>query len=818
MITTTGQRTVEGCTVFMDDTDALNIYVMPQSPHIAVDADGKPLFSLVQYRRPLDRVAEADRATKLGGGLLTFSVDLARTPAQEAAIRQAVAADPALQALLAAPATDRVDYSSWWATEINGDLGKLAAALKISAVPVEDGNVAVAIDGEPTAGGEFVTTLVGAGKASMTGDERAAFVAKLTLDGSALMWDLIDKNMSTIWVGYQFTFTSRLDGVTMVCHCDTQKTFDATQEQWQDLSESGSYRDTYSDSEETHSYSHASSTSARDIITKVAVDTGSAWVKVIPSASSTVITPEMITQLTTQGWTLISNFLADKLLQSTNPDDFKPGDDPSLTTTLADGGDGRKYGSDSIDSYHLKQVDETTTGNFDARFDEKATVTTTLAPNDNLSNILKGMPVSQFCKQIDLDPQFFRFADVELTCTADFVNEPVDVVKAHLEYHGVNGANKIDEAKDFEFTKDATAPQIFSTYLAAPDQTKFSYAIDVFYRGSTKTMHLQGTGDGTALVLDTDTLGILAVDLQVGIVDWSRFKAVQVDLTSGAATQSFVLTPDKQADKWVEVVGTAITQPYTYRVTWVDTSNQQIAQQPGQSNSRRLVLDQPERESLSVTLVPAGSFGTGGLLSKIVTALRYQDPANSYQQSTTVTMAGDGDVKTWDVPLVNPALRTFDYQVSVFYSDGLTRSDDTWLTTDRTVLPVGDPYGWRVQFLPYLLKNAASSWAFASLHVSFTDAAGHISVEQDYPITDFTVPVVWRFRLAVPERHSYTYQLTLYTSDQKQVVMDPVTETKEVVVLQPPAVAAPPTPVPPPALPPAPAPAPAPSPTGTPSG
>src|SRR3954451_4733154 len=193
MITTTGQRTVEGCTVLLDDADALNVYAMPQSPRIALDADGKPLFSLVQYRRPLDRVPEADRATKLGGGLLTFSVELARTAEQEAAIRAALAADPALHQLLATPATDRVDYSEWWANEIKGDVTKLAAALKISAIPIEDGNVAVAIDGENTAGGEFFPTLVGAGKASMTGDERAAFVAKLTLDGAALMWDLIDK-------------------------------------------------------------------------------------------------------------------------------------------------------------------------------------------------------------------------------------------------------------------------------------------------------------------------------------------------------------------------------------------------------------------------------------------------------------------------------------------------------------------------------------------------------------------------------------------------------------------------------------------------
>ncbi len=789
MITTTGQRTVSGCTVFMDDVDILQTYAAPQSPHIALDGSGKPIFSLVEYRRPVDKVSEADRATKLGGGLLTFSVDLARSAQQDADIREALSTDPALQQLLATPASDRVDYSNWWNNEIGKDVGKLAAAIKINALPVEDGSVAVAIDGEPTAGGEFVTTLVGAGKVSMTGDERAAFAAKLTMDGAALLWEMIEKNLSAIWVGYQLTFTSRLDGVTMICHADTLKTFHAAQEQWQDLSESGSYRDSYSGTSSSHTYSHASSTSARDILGKLAVDTGSAWVKIVPTASDKVVKPEMIEQLTTQGWNLISGFLADKLLQSTNPDDFAAKDDPSLQTQLADGGGGRKYGGDDVHSYKLKQVDETTIGNFDARFDEKATVTTTLNPTDNLTNVLDGHDVKDFRAQIDLDPQFYRYADVQVTCTADFATEPVDIVKAHLEYHGSSGSNKIDQVKDLQFTKAAPAPQFFSTYLAAPDQITYTYAIDVFYSGSTKTAHIQGKSDETVLVLDTDTLGILAVDVQVGIVDWDRFKAVQVELSYGSGIDSrsttMTLTPDKQADKWVEVLGQQMSADYTYVVTWVDKSNQQLVQPAARAHDRRLVLDQPEKQSLSITLVPAGAFGQGGLLSKIVTALRYQDPANSYEQSTTMTMSSDADVKTWDVPLVDIDHRSYDYQVNVFYSDGLTRSDDKWITTDRTVLPVGDPYGWRVQFVPYLLKNPPGKWSFATLHVSFNDDAEHISVEQDFSITDFTQPIVWRFRLAAPDRHSYTYQLSLFGADAAQAPLQlpVVTDTKEVVVL-----------------------------------
>jgi hypothetical protein len=185
MITTTGQRTVAGCTVFRDDADALQVYVTPESPHIALDAQGRPILSLVRYRRPLDAVPKEDRATKLGGGLLTFSVDLALTAQQEAAVRDTLAKDPAIQQSLTRSQAGSADYSDWWLNEAHRDVGKLAAAFKVNALPVTDGSVAVAIDGEDAAhAGEFVTTLVGAGRVSMTGDERAAFTAKLTLVGA----------------------------------------------------------------------------------------------------------------------------------------------------------------------------------------------------------------------------------------------------------------------------------------------------------------------------------------------------------------------------------------------------------------------------------------------------------------------------------------------------------------------------------------------------------------------------------------------------------------------------------------------------------
>jgi hypothetical protein len=182
--------------------------------------------------------------------------------------------------------------------------------------------------------------------------------------------------------------------------------------------------------------------------------------------------------------------------------------------------------------------------------------------------------------------------------------------------------------------------------------------------------------------------------------------------------------------------------------------------------------------------VPAGSFGDDGLLSRIVVALRYEDEPNKYEQTATATFTSEQDSYAWTVPLENPDLRSYQYQVNVFYSDGVTRLDQTWVPSEQAVLAVGDPYGYKVQFIPTRLGTPPGKWTLGTLHVEFADPSG-ISVQQDFSITDFTKPIYWRFRLADTDRHSYTYQLTLYGPDSSQppVTEAAVTDTREVVVL-----------------------------------
>ncbi len=56
MLTLSKSYRIHDCTVYGDDVDPARFYVLPESPNIARDAAGKPIFSLVVYRQDETRL------------------------------------------------------------------------------------------------------------------------------------------------------------------------------------------------------------------------------------------------------------------------------------------------------------------------------------------------------------------------------------------------------------------------------------------------------------------------------------------------------------------------------------------------------------------------------------------------------------------------------------------------------------------------------------------------------------------------------------------------------------------------------------------
>src|SRR5262245_16116774 len=141
MLTLTQFRDISNCRVLRDDIDPLTFYVIPFTPRVALDERGKPVISLVWYRRDVAQLSEEERKTRLGGGILTLSAELSTTDDQESEIRSTLAEDPELHQRV------NVSMRRWWNDEIRQDKRKLAEALRLNMVPVKDGTVQISILG-----------------------------------------------------------------------------------------------------------------------------------------------------------------------------------------------------------------------------------------------------------------------------------------------------------------------------------------------------------------------------------------------------------------------------------------------------------------------------------------------------------------------------------------------------------------------------------------------------------------------------------------------------------------------------------------------
>jgi hypothetical protein len=768
MLTLNQFRDISNCRVFKDDVDPLTLYVIPFTPRVALDENGKPIISLVWYRRDVSKLTDEERKTKLGGGILTLSAELSTTPEQEKTIKETVGGDAQLQQR----------------TNIR-DPKKLAQALKLAMIPVKDGSVQIALLGESPDGahpGEFVGQLVGAGRVSMLGSMRASFMAKLTQDGVVLLWDMLEKNLAGIRIAYDLTYDHRLDAVSMVVWCSAKKSYDAVRKLWDNLQENASFSTRTSGNNTTMTSRHDQSDNAGDILSSSAKASQASSV-VITFEDAKSDTPEITMQLQKSGEDMISQFLAGTILDYKPGADVKFSDAPDLKTELPSYGGDKKYGHDGIQFYSLKDWHEEMDVTLNSNLTTKAVLEGHLGPNDNLANILKGQNVADYRAQIDINAAWYQYLDVQIVCTADFEEDPVSLVEAHLSYQASGPQGNINQKQDFVFKKDSQ-PGRFSTYLGGPDLRSYDYTYTVYYKGSDLTMSAHGKSEDTVLVLDADKMGVLRVLVEVGLIDWNQVKTAIVKMSYGSGSSlketEFTLTQQTPKQTWNEVIAREVNEPYRYVVTFIDTENRNITVAEQTSATKHLIINQPLQESLSVAVIPAGEFGAEGLISRIAVALRYRDEAHNYNTDTVVIIDDAKKSQTWKVPLMDPKLRTYEYQTTVFYSDGVTRADD-WHPTDSEVLAVGDPYGFRVLINSRLL--AKSPYSFGTIHLLFDDAAAGIHAEKTMELSDFTKPLTWRFRLGSPNQHKYKYQLTLYKDDGTQVQGAETEADQDVLVL-----------------------------------
>ena len=754
MLTLTNSLTIEGYTVFQDDNNNLSIsrfgnaqqpfkfYVLPESPGIAKDENGNPIFSLIVYRHDEERLEPDATSKDVGGGILTFTVALG-VPEQKF----------------------KIIKNKLRARVFGDDSSDPGQDVDLSLVPFLDGTVSVAVAGETTGDGstdrEFVKGAVGSGKVSGIGQNRKAVMVKLTQAGASLMSQLDKLRTLPINVAYDLTFEHRLLGVTMHVWCDINSSYELIQE-------SVHHTDDYSDGYLGMSSNHVRVDKVTSV-TESLVRNKTAGVQVVPSTSE--IEQETLTSLEKFGFDMLNKEI-DKAIQASPP----PAD---------------------MDRTYLTEYISSIGNNFNFTLDRKMVLIRNFRPSANISNVFQQGRFEDLVAFIDLRSAFFSFLKVPIRVNADFKTLPLDSVVVTVTYtrQRFGGGGREQVTDSFHFTDGGTI-QTFLAYANSLADVAYDWNATVHYKGSTEiyTVGARRVPD-EFLVIDVGTLGMIQVDVGLGLVNLENFPSAKVSFQyrSNALGRTlgreFKLGKNEENAMWTEAIHENPTEGYEYKVDWLRKDGAILSGEWTRSSSSRLRLNQPAQDQFKVSVICSGNFKDGpDQLSQIGVSLVYKDPANHYTEEQQLVFTDDKVMQGWSVDLQNPDLRDYEYKYTMVYRDGMVKQvpeDGSWLKGEPGFITVGERYLLRVEIFPSLLTFPDAA-KIVQLDFSYSDPANRVEERDSYIFSaQDNAKKTWRVRGMPGGSKQYTYQIRYFSTTGALTTMPPVTQEAEVIVLQP---------------------------------
>lgn len=752
MLTLTNSTNIEGYTIFQDDGNPVSAprsgqprvpfkyYVLPKAPEISKDEKGGPIFSLIVYRHSEDRIAPDATSKDVGGGILTFTVDLG-VPATDMNKLKAKLRDMAFGQDAADPMQD----------------------VLVDVVPFLDGTVSVAVAGETgsDASGEFVRGTVGNGKVSGIGDNRSAIMVKLTQEGASLMSQLEKLKTLPINVKYDLTFEHRLMGVTMRVFCDINSSYVLMQEV---MHTSDEYNSGYLGVNKNHV-----NTDKISKVTETLTRNKYLGVDVVPGTSQ--ITPDTITSLAKMGMDMVNKEI-EKAIQASPP----PAD---------------------MDRTYLTSYLSSINNKLNFTLNEKMVLVQNFRPSANVSNVFQQGRFEDLVAFIDLRDSFFTFLKVPVRVNADFKGLPLDSVTVTVifdrEKFGGGGREQVRESFDF---KDGAAIQTFLAYANTLAEVTYDWSAIVHYKESDQAFTISASRvKDNFLVVDVGSLGIIKVDVGLGLVSLDSFPAANVSFRYRSQSlgktieRSFRLDKTEQNALWAEPVHENPVNGYEFKVDWLKKNGEILPGEWTKSTSSRLRLNAPTGAELTVMVGCSGNFkDSGDQINEVGVSLRYNDLANHYTQEGELVFTDDKAQQQWTIDLRNPDMRDYEYRYSIVYKDGLVRQvplDGSWLPGQPGFITVGENYLIRVDVVPMLLTYGDNS-KVVQVDLSYKDPAHNIEQSDTLIFSaQDSGKKTWRVRGAPGGPKDYTYQVTYFAGNGTPLPGASATQSKEAIVLLP---------------------------------
>jgi hypothetical protein len=740
----------ESVTVYGDDEMINKYYLVPNIPRFRLNDDGRPAFAFYKYRNPIDR---AD-GTK-GGGFAVFDTELVVPDDQ--------------QQIVVAKLQDRLNQQFKGSQQIpQVQLGVITWSRGKSSINIEDMS------------NTFVQKIFNPGTPSLFGRNITAFTVELTDLGSTFFEQALQNKGGFVQVVYDLYTSVKLPPLKVNI--------------WFNASQFYSFAEDFK--EEKHSEGAFSTIgrwlfggddSSSDTITQSSVEIASQsqWGGVNIDFAFNLPDPKADADLKNKIRDWAQNELKDAIKRMTG--------DPLKQAT-----DDQKKVPSNATEFH-ERISEFSFNSFNESMTEQDVIEWHMVPQGMMEPIVDlkgkdGKPLVwvDYATTVDLNDPFFKTIEVPVSVNADFKDGVLDSVIVQCDYN----VGKTSASNAFTF-KSPDQVEKFKTFIENDVRTyTFSYKVNYLNQSRDFEMKPAPT-DAQQLRIDIGDLGIMAIDIEPGNLNFSEVQQAQVVVQYQDSANNvpllerqFMLDKNTPRASIREVIFAPVQNTYTYNVTYFMPDGKQYTVTGSQSRSPILYVNKPFHSTRTVSIRAVGDLQAD--ITTIFLDLKYTDDKNSYIQTNSIALDKKTPFTDWSFPIIDENAGKVVYSGSIQFGDGSVQMIDATTATTDTLL-VGKPHD-DSEFLTVKVMANLIDWnkvKLVDVSLHYADAANGVDSRADLTFTsDAKVPQTFSVRLKDKTKKAYEWQASYFMADSGEIDTKLTTSDKLTLVLGVPAAAA----------------------------
>ncbi|MFP8781301.1 hypothetical protein [Hydrogenophaga sp. RWCD_12] len=436
-----------------------------------------------------------------------------------------------------------------------------------------------------------------------------------------------------------------------------------------------------------------------------------------------------------------------------------------------------------------RTINKSQIANVRVEWSEAKTIITSKAPQGQLPTVTSlkgadGKPVKweDYYSKLSVD-EFLKTVQVNMRVNASFADLPIHSVEVKISYpHGPN-------AKTQEFT--FTSPDAVAKFECFVHQgiRKFKYAYTVNYKGSAfvfKSPEIET--DDTNLTINVDDLGILALDIAPGDINFGQVDRALITVSYAGGARPFEakfnMTKTSNTFSVRQVIEQRRTGPVQVQVVYQMTDGREIKGPVREQTANQLYIDDPFSAMKTISFRAVGDLVNE--VAGITVDAVYEDAGNNYRQRVNRNLNKDNPADDWTFPVIDDALGEVRYTATVLFKDGKMKELPETVAK-RSTITLGSG---TVEFLQISVVPDLMDWDKAKLvnvALSYEDTANGVTSRTELRFKAGDTEKAWKVALKDAAKTEYEATTTYFLKDGSKKVVGPTRQSDLSLFLEVPA-------------------------------